>query len=35
MSQQNSQAVEQTTETAGTLQQLAQGLHRQVSVFRL
>lgn len=35
MSQQNSQAVEQTTETAGTLQQLAQGLHRQVSVFKL
>nr|WP_314877183.1 methyl-accepting chemotaxis protein [uncultured Pseudomonas sp.] len=35
MSQQNSQAVEQTTETAGTLQQLAQGLHKQVSVFRL
>lgn len=35
MSQQNSLAVEQTTETAGTLQQLAQGLHKQVSVFRL
>lgn len=35
MSQQNSQAVEQTTETATTLQQLAQGLHKQVNVFQL
>ncbi|MBH3374715.1 methyl-accepting chemotaxis protein [Pseudomonas juntendi] len=35
MSQQNSQAVEQTAETAGALQRLAQGLYGQVGVFRI
>ncbi|MCK9818263.1 MAG: methyl-accepting chemotaxis protein [Candidatus Pseudomonas colombiensis] len=35
MSQQNSQAVEETTETARALQQLAQNLEKQVNVFRL
>ncbi|MFB3798998.1 methyl-accepting chemotaxis protein [Pseudomonas sp. K1(2024)] len=35
MSQHNSQAVEQTSETAGALQRLAQGLERQVNVFVL
>ncbi|AIR91074.1 methyl-accepting chemotaxis protein [Pseudomonas cremoricolorata] len=35
MSQQNSQAVEQTSDTAGDLQRLAQGLERQVNVFVL
>ena len=35
MSQQNSQAVEQTAETAGALQRLAQGLYGQVGVFRV
>ncbi|WP_442793191.1 methyl-accepting chemotaxis protein [Pseudomonas sp. S75] len=35
MSQQNSQAVEQTSATAGALQRLAQDLERQVNVFVL
>ncbi|WP_342651131.1 methyl-accepting chemotaxis protein [Pseudomonas sp. REB1044] len=35
MSQHNSQAVEQTSETAGALQRLAQGLEQQVNVFVL
>jgi len=35
MSQQNSQAVEETTETARSLQQLAHNLEQQVNVFRL
>ncbi|SEI19405.1 methyl-accepting chemotaxis protein [Pseudomonas asplenii] len=35
MSQQNSQAVEQTSETARALQQLAQNLEKQVNVFVL